>query len=230
MIYAKINIEGSVEEFPLTSDQIRSRCSEVSLPFVLEEDSLPFGYVIVKTSDLKNIETKFKNKIESKIPVKSSQVKYYTIDITDDKLNDRELEEGKLTPLGNKKLLKYQLLTRFIDGLADRIVDRNKISQTEKSTWDLQFKEALNWSKDPLASTPVLDIIGTARGVDLSLLKQKALAKALQYQATVSYIVGRKQAWEDMIDRAASEQEVDSISFDITLEEIETATNYYLKR
>lgn len=227
MLYAKINLEGDVEEYPLVADQIRSRHLETSLPFVLDEASLPFGYVVVKTSDSQDIDSKHISKLENMIPVKDINKTYYTIDITDAELNDKDAEDGSLTPLGQKKLEKYIQLSAYIDTVVDQVMNFHKIPKAEMSTWTKQFDEALAWSTDPFAKTPILDIIGKTRGVDLVLLKQKALQKALTYQTVLSYIVGRKQALEDQIDRAESESEVDSIKFQITLEEIQTATNHY---
>ena len=227
MLYAKINLEGDVEEYPLVADQIRSRHLETSLPFVLDEASLPFGYVVVKTSDSQDIDSKHISKLENMIPVKDSTKTYYTIDITDAELNDKDVEDDSLTPLGQKKLEKYIQLSAYIDTVVDQVMNFHKIPKAEMSTWTKQFDEALAWSLDPFAKTPILNIIGRTRGVDLGLLKQKALQKALIYQTVVSYIVGRKQALEDQIDVAESESEVDSIKFQITLEEIQTATNHY---
>ena len=226
MIYAKIKPDSTVVEFPLTADQIRSRCLEISLPFVLDESSLPSGYIVVKTSDSKNIDTKHTDRVINMIPVKDSKTNYYTIDISDQALNDKN-EDNTLTSLGVKKISKYIELSTYIDKLVDQVMSFHKIPKAEMSTWTKQFDEALAWSTDPFAKTPILDIIGKTRGVDLVTLKQKALQKALIYQTVVSYIVGRKQALEDQIDRAESESEVDSIKFQITLEEIQTATNYY---
>ena len=54
MLYAKINLEGDVEEYPLVADQIRSRHLETSLPFVLDEASLPFGYIVGRKQALED--------------------------------------------------------------------------------------------------------------------------------------------------------------------------------
>ena len=227
MLYAKINLEGDVEEYPLVADQIRSRHLETSLPFVLDEASLPFGYIVVKTSDAEDIDIKHVDKLENMIPVKDSTKTYYTIDITDNELNDRDPEEGSLTPLGQKKLEKYIELSSYIDSVVDETINTYKIPKAEMSTWTKQFEEALAWSLDPFAKTPVLDVIGNTRGIDLTLLKQKALQKALVYQTVVSYLTGRKQALEDLIDNSESESDLESLKFSITREEIQTAIKYY---
>ena len=230
MIYAKIKTDNTVLEYPLTSDQVRSRNLEISLPFILDEDSLPSNYVVVKTSDYKDIESLHINKIENMIPVKEKDKTFYTIDISDSELNNRHKEDNRPTALGLKKIEKYQSLVNFTDSFIDDIIVSYKIPKAERSTWDMQFKEALGWYLNPGHKTPVLDIIGTTRGVDKTILKKKALEKALKYQATISFVVGKKQAWEDLIDKSLTEDEVDSIVFYISRDELEAAENYFINK
>ena len=82
--------------------------------------------------------------------------------------------------------------------------DVNNVPDFELQTWPLQSAEALAWSDNNTAATPMLDTIAAARGIERESLIRKALKKARQYRLLTAHVAGRRQAIEAEIHAAAT--------------------------
>lgn len=101
----------------------------------------------------------------------------------------------------------------FINAAAD--VD--SVPDFELQTWPLQSAEALAWSDDPAAATPMLDAIAAARNIDRVALIKKALKKARAYRLLTAHVAGQRQAIEAAINAAANLDALDAVHIAYTL-------------
>ena len=97
--------------------------------------------------------------------------------------------------------------------------DVDSVPDFELQTWPLQSAEALAWSDDPAAATPVLDTIAAARGMEPDKLKAAALRKALAYSALSAHVAGQRQALRDKIEAAKTVAALDKIKIEFTAPE-----------
>ena len=84
------------------------------------------------------------------------------------------------------------------------VFDVDSVPDFELQTWPLQSAEALAWSDDPAAATPMLDTIAAARNINRVALIKKALKKARAYRLLTAHVAGQRQAIEDAINAAAN--------------------------
>lgn len=75
----------------------------------------------------------------------------------------------------------------------------SSIPTSEISTWAKQESEARAYLVDSTASTPFIDAISLARGVDKSYLVDKIIEKAEVYTAVVGTLTGVRQKLEKEI-------------------------------
>ena len=95
--------------------------------------------------------------------------------------------------------------------------DVDSVPAFELQTWPLQSAEALAWSDDPAAATPVLDTIAAARNIDRVALIKKALKKARAYRLLTAHVAGQRQAIEAAINAAANLDALDAVHIAYTL-------------
>lgn len=76
---------------------------------------------------------------------------------------------------------------------------REDVPASEIATWAKQEADARRWQVDPLASTPFVDALAHARGVDRTTLLVKIVAKADAYSAIMARLTGQRQAQEDQL-------------------------------
>ena len=95
--------------------------------------------------------------------------------------------------------------------------DVDNVPAFELQTWPLQSAEALAWSDDPAAATPVLDTIAAARNIDRVALIKKALKKARAYRLLTAHVAGQRQAIEAAINAAANLDALDAVHIAYTL-------------
>ena len=95
--------------------------------------------------------------------------------------------------------------------------DVDSVPDFELQTWPLQSAEALAWSDDPAAATPVLDTIAAARNIDRVALIKKALKKARAYRLLTAHVAGQRQAIEAAINAAANLDALDAVHIAYTL-------------
>ena len=87
----------------------------------------------------------------------------------------------------------------------------------ELQTWPLQSAEALAWSDNNTAATPMLDIIAAARNIDRVALIKKALKKDRAYRLLTAHVAGQRQAIEAAINAAANLDALDAVHIAYTL-------------
>ncbi|BAK75375.1 hypothetical protein NH8B_0540 [Pseudogulbenkiania sp. NH8B] len=69
----------------------------------------------------------------------------------------------------------------------------------EVQSWAQQTREAEALAADPLAATPLLNAIATARGLTVTTLAERVRAKVLAYAVASGQIIGKRQALEDVL-------------------------------
>lgn len=97
------------------------------------------------------------------------------------------------------------------------VSDAGNVPDFELQTWPLQSAEALAWSDDHTAATPMLDTIAAARNIDRVALIKKALKKAREYRLLTAHVAGQRQAVEAAINTAATLDALDAIRIAYTL-------------
>ena len=83
--------------------------------------------------------------------------------------------------------------------------------EREIQSWPQQVKEAEALAADPQAPAPLLTAIADARSLPVVELASRVLGKMNAYAAASGSLIGRRQAAEDLIDLAASPEDVASI-------------------
>jgi len=76
--------------------------------------------------------------------------------------------------------------------------------QMERESWATQEAEAEAYSSDPLAATPMLTKLATARGLTVDVIAKRVITNAAGFKAAAGDILGRKQARSDALYSAAT--------------------------
>src|SRR5690606_16573151 len=69
---------------------------------------------------------------------------------------------------------------------------RDAYPESERETWHVQLREAMAYSADPQAETPLLSLIAMERNLSVAELVSRVLAKYEQFCAIVAPAVGRR--------------------------------------
>ena len=85
--------------------------------------------------------------------------------------------------------------------------------EREIQSWPQQVKEAEALAADPQAATPLLTAIAEARSLPLAELASRVLGKMNAYSAASGALIGRRQAAEELIDVAATPEDVAGIAW-----------------
>ena len=124
-------------------------------------------------------------------------------------LGELELDvgiEAKLEAVKAAKRLEInEACNAAVAGLAASYPER------EIQSWPQQVKEAEALAADPQAPAPLLTAIADARGLPVVELASRVLGKMNAYAAASGSLIGRRQAAEDLIDLAATAEDVASI-------------------
>lgn len=83
--------------------------------------------------------------------------------------------------------------------------------EAELLTFDKQEKEARGWTADNSVSTPFLDGLAKARGIDKADLVSRVIKKAEAFQTAISTLTGIRQKYEDEIAAATTVEELEKI-------------------
>lgn len=78
----------------------------------------------------------------------------------------------------------------------------------ELQSWPQQVQEAAGLLLDPPGATPLLSAIAEVRGLTVEDLAARVQEKAVGYAAYSGAIIGRRQAAEDLLDKAETLEEV----------------------
>ena len=106
-----------------------------------------------------------------------------------------------------------------INAAADRTIATLTVTYPDReiSTFDKQESEARDWTADNTAPTPLLSALAQARGIPLSDLVGRVLAKADAFAVASGSIIGQRQALEDRLDACTTLEEVQGITVSITM-------------
>ena len=128
--------------------------------------------------------------------------------------NKWQLNKAKAAELlaHNKQTMIIQLADK-VDSLKSSILVG--YPQAEIDSFYRQEKEALAWQADHNAETPMLKQIATVRGVPFELLVQKVLEKSVQFATLIGVIIGQRQAFEDRVNAAESQDDLDKINSEV---------------
>jgi len=81
----------------------------------------------------------------------------------------------------------------------------------ELQSWPQQVQEAAGLLLDPPAAAPLLSAIAEVRGLTVAELAGRVQEKAVSYAAYSGAIIGKRQAAEDLLDKADTLEEVGAI-------------------
>lgn len=102
-----------------------------------------------------------------------------------------------------------------INGACDAVL--SSIVQTypagEISSWAQQVKEAEALAADPDTDAPLLTAVAEARGITVSELAGKVIAKAGAYALVAGQIIGKRQALESAIEAAETAEAVSVVTW-----------------
>ena len=84
---------------------------------------------------------------------------------------------------------------------------------SEVQSWPQQVKEATALSADPQSDAPLLTAIAAARGLPAAELASRVMGKMNAYAGASGALIGRRQAAEDLIDVAATPEDVAGIAW-----------------
>jgi sulfur carrier protein ThiS len=102
---------------------------------------------------------------------------------------------------------------------ADQLLATLSVSYPERevSSWPQQVKDAEAIQADETATTPLLDALASARGIDRVDLAARVLTKADAYAQASGAIIGARQRIEDLLEAA---QDADAVGAIPTLREL----------
>lgn len=122
---------------------------------------------------------------------------------------------GELMPLDDLRAAKLS----EINAAADRAIGTLTATYPDReiSTFDKQESEARAYAADATASTPLLSALAEARGIPLSDLVERVLAKADAFAVASGSIIGQRQALEDRLDACTTREEVQGITVNISM-------------
>lgn len=112
----------------------------------------------------------------------TEKVRYYLTD-----------EDRELSVKFNKFVMLKVIADRFSERMKNLMVEA---SDLEVATWEEQKREALLYQSDNTASTPLIDILATGRGIDKSVLVTKILNNVEEYKTKLANLLVEQQQLE----------------------------------
>lgn len=125
-----------------------------------------------------------------------------------DKVTNEILESTEPT-LDELKTEKLKEINDAYDNVVSSLV--SDYPSSEILTFDKQEQEALAWSSDENADTPLIDALAKGRGIDKEELVSRILKKSDVFSVTIGYLTGLRQKYEDELKLAQTKEEIDSI-------------------
>lgn len=122
----------------------------------------------------------------------------------------RASEDGSWIPdiEKGKKLKLYEVNSGYDSAVSSYM---KTYPEAELLTFDKQEKEAREWTANNRVSTPFLDGLARARGIDKADLVSRVIKKAEAFQTAISTLTGVRQKYEDRIDAATTVEELEKI-------------------
>lgn len=81
----------------------------------------------------------------------------------------------------------------------------------EMATWDQQYQEALAYTADSAAATPLISAIAQGRSMAVADLAARIIANREAWVAISGAIVGQRLAYQDALDAATTTEDVEAI-------------------
>ena len=126
----------------------------------------------------------------------------------------RELEDFNAQVLAEAKASKLEALNASYESFVSQLTNS---PQTEILTWSEQEAEARAYTASKQESdAPMLSSLSKARNIPLSMLCAKVIEKAEAYRSFIAYAIGKRQAYEDAIERAQTLGALESIHINFT--------------
>lgn len=177
MIYAKLDDQGNVTEFPY-----RDRSVERLSP----NDDLPEGVVRV------DIETNRPNVTWEQIYHFDTVTKTGDNYIASFTVSDRfKNDEDKLRGIKDLVLIRSKQNERRFVHLSNELT--KKYPDSEVKSWGQQRIEAEAYLNDDNANVPLLTTIAAARGIELDDLAIKVISNVNEYDSTFGTLLGKYQ-------------------------------------
>ena len=88
---------------------------------------------------------------------------------------------------------------------------------SERLSFDLQLYEATQYKADNTTETHILSVLAEKRGIELTDLVDRVLAKADEVRAYSASAIGQRQALKDQVDAATTIEEVNAIEVNIVI-------------
>lgn len=127
------------------------------------------------------------------------------------------LDKEALEQARSQKLLEINAKAQ---AFINQIAGLDKVPEFEVATWQMQASEAKAWAADKSAQTPTLDKIAVSRGMERISLIEKALQKAIAYEALAATVAGQRQGYEDALKAAIDKDAIDAINPQYKLPEV----------
>lgn len=134
---------------------------------------------------------------------------YYAAALIDNLSNLSDWNAKEITPLQFNQAFPYNTNTAPALSSMESEIRKyyaEKISAVaapytaeERNTWNIQVKEAQDYTSNNAASTPLLTAIATARGVTVENLVSKIITKDAAWKTSVGAVIGEQQALIDTI-------------------------------
>ena len=124
-------------------------------------------------------------------------------------LGEIDLDAGDDAKLETAKAAKRQEINEACNAAVASLAA--SYPEREIQSWPQQVKEAEALAADPQASAPLLTAIADARSLPVVELASRVLGKMNAYAGASGSLIGRRQAAEDLIDLAATPEDVASI-------------------
>ena len=184
MIYAKINEDGTVAEFPY-----RSRDTSILRP----DQELPADVVEVDTETNKP-SLKWDQKVSYDSVVKVDDKYVATYNSPESKFADADAKLKAITI--NKKMQEDSNERTFVFKSKEL---GGEYTDGERSSWNQQRTEAIAYTTDNTTATPLLSVIATARGITVAELAAKIVENAAAYDVAYGELLGKYQKNKDIL-------------------------------
>ena len=167
---------------------------------------LPLEKVSLVSGDFETIGT-----YENNVYVKGENLNSPFVEISELPAAFLESVSGKLM---EAKARKLEALNASYESFVSQLTNS---PQTEILTWSEQEAEARAYTASKQESdAPMLSALSKIRGVPLPALCAKVIEKAEAYRSFIAYAIGKRQAYEDAIERAKTLGGLESIHIDFT--------------
>lgn len=167
---------------------------------------LPLEKVSLVSGDFETIGT-----YENNVYVKGENLNSPFVEISELPAAFYESVSGKLA---EAKARKLEALNANYESFVSQLTNS---PQTEILTWSEQEAEARAYTASKQESdAPMLSSLSKARNIPLSMLCAKVIEKAEAYRRFIAYAIGKRQAYEDAIERAQTLGGLESIHIDFT--------------